>query len=117
MTLTTTLNRLRAAGACAEGYKILLEHVGLHYDPDAPIDLLTVLESNGSVDCLWALVYATDQEDLRIYAAYNEASRLAARSYNEALDLARRNGDFAAPVWRDYQTAKDQALRKCLEAE
>ena len=65
MKLTTTLNRLRAAGACREGYRKLLEHVGSDFNPDAEINLLTILESNGAADTLWAL-RATVQNSDRI---------------------------------------------------
>ena len=59
--LTTTLNRLRAAGACSSGYAKLLAGLGgVGYDHDAPINLLTVLQTNGANDCLWALC-ATEQ--------------------------------------------------------
>jgi len=59
--LTTTLNRLREHGACVEGYEKLLRHLGgPSFDHNAPINLLTILESNGVDDCLWAL-RATEQ--------------------------------------------------------
>ena len=54
--LHTTLNRLQAAGACAGRYAVLLASLGgPSFDHDAPINLLTILESNGVDDCLWAL--------------------------------------------------------------
>ena len=54
--LTTTLNRLRAARACAPSYKYLIKRLGgPSFDRDAPINLLTILDYNGVADCLWAL--------------------------------------------------------------
>ena len=54
--LTTTLNQLKAAGACRERYEFLVKALGgVKFDHDAPINLLTILETNGTVDCLWAL--------------------------------------------------------------
>ena len=54
--VTTTLNRLKAAGACREGYAHLVQSLGgAGFDHDAPISLLTILESNGVEDTLWCL--------------------------------------------------------------
>lgn len=69
--LTTTLALLRQYGACADGFRKLLGHVGLDYPRDAPINLLTVLDSNGLDDTLWCL-YATEQNSdklARLFAA------------------------------------------------
>jgi hypothetical protein len=61
MILTTTLNRLKAAGACKDRYRYLVTALGgPSFDHDAPINLLTILEHNGTDDCLWAL-QATEQ--------------------------------------------------------
>ncbi len=62
MRLTTTLNRLKDAGACTERYEHLLRCLGgPSFDHNAPIDLLSILEHNGAEDCLWALC-ATEQD-------------------------------------------------------
>ena len=56
MILETTLNRLRAHNPCVSGYATLLASLGgPSCDPDAPINLLHILQSNGVDDCLWAL--------------------------------------------------------------
>ena len=56
MTLTTTLSRLKAEGACRERYEHLVRALGgVTFDHDAPINLLAILEHNGQDDCLWAL--------------------------------------------------------------
>ena len=61
MILTTTLNRLKAGGACASRYAYLLNFLGgPSIDHNEPINLLTILEHNGPEDCLWAL-RATEQ--------------------------------------------------------
>jgi len=56
-TLTTTFTLLRKADACTEGYRRLAKHLGgvTKYGADTPIDLLTVLDSNGLQDTLWCL--------------------------------------------------------------
>ena len=55
----TTLNTCKENDACEDGYKNLLKHVELSYPKNKPISLLTVLESNGLDDALWALQNAS----------------------------------------------------------
>ena len=52
---TTTLARIRAASPCEDGWRKLLAHVRKTKADDDPIDLLTVLDSNGLDDALWVL--------------------------------------------------------------
>lgn len=51
----TTLALCKKHGACTEGYAMLKEHLGKGWKASAPIPLLTVLESNGVQDAIWAL--------------------------------------------------------------
>ena len=55
MKLTTTLQRIKEAHACADGYRTLVKHLGgcKSYGMDTEINLLTVLESNGVQDMIW----------------------------------------------------------------
>ena len=55
MRLTTTLNLLHKAKACTARYEVLLATLGANYPMDAEISLLTILETNGIDDALWAL--------------------------------------------------------------
>jgi len=78
MRLTTTLNRLRQAHACADRYAHLLQALGgPSVDHDAPINLLSILEHNGVDDCLWAL-QATEQN-------CDQVARLMAADFAEAV--------------------------------
>ena len=78
ITLTTTLNRLRAAGACESRYAHLLRALGgTSLDHDAPINLLTILEHNGTEDCLWALCATAENCD--------QVARLMAADFAEAV--------------------------------
>ena len=105
MKLTTTLNKIRACSPCASGWQTLLKHVGKDFDPDAEINLLTILESNGVADMLWSL-RATDQDSKRI------ASQLAIEFAEQALPLfeKRRPNDErprkAIQAARDYLDGK-----------
>lgn len=105
MKLTTTLNKIRACSPCTSGWQTLLKHVGKDFDPDAEINLLTILESNGVADMLWAL-RATDQDSKRI------ASQLAIKFAEQALPIfeERRPNDArprnAIQAARDYLDGK-----------
>jgi hypothetical protein len=76
--MQTTLNRIRANGPCGikpqpdgtlTGYLKLRAYVGEDYDPDAPIDLLMILDSNGLNDALWCLrAVDVPERDIRRYA-------------------------------------------------
>ena len=117
MKLTTTLNKIRACSPCASGWRTLVKHLGEDFDPDAEINLLTILESNGVADTLWTL-RATDQDSKRI------ASQLAMRFAEQALPIfeKRRPNDErprkAIQAARDYLDGKISldALRASRQA-
>jgi hypothetical protein len=52
---TTSLAEIRAAGPCEDGWMKLLAHLGTTRAGDEPLDLLTILDSNGLDDALWCL--------------------------------------------------------------
>ena len=100
MKLTTTLNKIRACSPRTFGWRTLLKHVGKDFNPDAEINLLTVLQSNGVVDMLWTL-RATDQDSKRI------ASQLAIEFAEQALPIfEKRRPDDARPR-KAIQAARD----------
>ena len=105
MKLTTTLNKIRACSPCDSGWRTLLKHVGKDFSPDAEINLLTVLESNGVADMLWTL-RAIDQDSKRV------ASQLAIKFAEQALPIfeTRRPDDDrprdAIQAARDYLDGK-----------
>ena len=119
MKLTTTLARIRACSPCTSGWKTLLAHTGPDFDPDAEINLLTILESNGATDMIWCL-RATIQDSKRI------ASQLAIEFADQALPIfeQRRPGDIrpraAIQAARDYLAGRIsvEALRgaRCAAA-
>ena len=53
--LVTSLYRLRKHGACEGRYAHLVDKLGPEWGDKAPINLLDILEHNGTADCLWAL--------------------------------------------------------------
>ena len=76
--LTTTLNSLKRAGACQGRYYHLVKALGgVRFDPDAEINLLTILDTNGVYDCLWALCATAENCDM--------VSRLMAADFAESV--------------------------------
>jgi hypothetical protein len=69
MKLTTTLHKIKAAHACADGYRTLAKHLGgcESYGMDTEINLLTVLESNGVQDMIWC--FRCTVEDSKLTAS------------------------------------------------
>ena len=67
--ISTTLNKIRAAHPCKDGWKKLLRRLGKTRADDEPLPLSVILDSNGLNDCLWALrcVEGHDRE-FRLYA-------------------------------------------------
>jgi hypothetical protein len=61
---TTTLARIRAAQPCRDGWERLLAHLGKTKADKEPLDLITVLDSNGFDDALWVLSYAMPDDRL-----------------------------------------------------
>ena len=97
MTLTTTLNRLKAAGVCADRYEHLVKALGgASFDHDEPIKLLTILEHNGQDDYLWALRATVENCD--------QIARLMACDFAEAV----------LPIY-EKQYPNDNRPRVCIE--
>ena len=69
--MKTTLNRIRSHHPCADGWENLLTHLGKTKADDDPLDLLTILDSNGLDDTLWCFraVEGYDKE-IRLYAVW-----------------------------------------------
>ena len=68
---TTTLNAIRKHEPCTDGWKKLLVHLGKTEADDEPLDLITVLDSNGLDDALWCL-RAVDGcgREIRLFAVW-----------------------------------------------
>lgn len=82
MSWTVTLKDLRKAGACVEGYnKVVCALSGkefnsnrktyIRFKHDKPIEILSIFDSNGFDDALWATRYVTGHDrDLRLFAVW-----------------------------------------------
>ena len=117
--MKTTLNDIRAHNPCPDGWRKLLAYLGKTEADDEPLSLLTILDSNGLDDAMWALraVEGYDRE-IRLYAvwcarrvehlltdqrslnALEVAERFArGRATREELDAARAAARAARAAW------------------
>jgi hypothetical protein len=69
--MKTTLNRIREHSPCKEGWSKLLAYLGKTHADDEPLEIATIVESNGLADALWCL-RAVEGEDkkIRLFAVW-----------------------------------------------
>ena len=91
MNLTTTFTLLHRAGACSSRYRFLRESLK-DVKNDEPINLLTILETNGFDDALWALCATAENCD--------QVARLMAADFAEQV----------IPIWKKYSQDKRPEL-------
>jgi hypothetical protein len=128
----TTLNKIRAHHPCESGWKKLLSHLGKTQADDAPLSLLTVLDSNGLHNTLWCLRSVPEHDETwRLYAVWcarqvkhlmTDARSLAAidiaeaHAFGLATDKELEAAMAAALDARDAaRDAQEQHLREVLE--
>ena len=97
--MKTTLNKIRSHAPCAEGWEKLLSYLGKTKADDEPLEITTILDSNGLDDAIWCLraVEGYDRE-LRLFAVrcVRQVQHLLTDKRSlDALDVAERyaNGD------------------------
>src|ERR1017187_10027223 len=113
MTITTTLNRLKQAGACQFRYAHLISALGgISFDHDAPINLLTVLGSNGTNDVAWVLENgATIEDSAPAWAEYGRVKATALAEYGRVRATALAEYQrVKAPAWAEYERVSATAL-------
>jgi hypothetical protein len=69
--MQTTLNQIRAKSPCKSGWEKLLRHLGKTQADDEPINIETIIDSNGLDDAIWCL-RAVDGHDkeIRLFAVW-----------------------------------------------
>lgn len=110
--MRTTLNKIRAHDPCADGWAKLLAHLGKIKADDEPLDLLTILDSNGMDDTFWCFraVGGYDKE-MRLYAVWcaRQVQHLMKDQRSiDALDVAERFAHGAA-TREELDAARDAA--------
>ena len=124
---TTTLAAIRAASPCESGWKKLLAALGKTKADDEPLDLLTVLDSNGLDDALWVMSYAMPDDRLaRHFQAWCaeqvlhifEAVRPDDRRVRDQIEMLRRDDATKAErdAARDAAWAAADAARDAADA-
>ena len=96
----TTLNKIRAHGPCANGWKKLLGHLGKTAGDDEPFSLSLILESNGLDDALWCLRCVPEESRrwrlLAVRFARTVQHLMKDQRSLDALDVAERHANGAA---------------------
>jgi len=68
--MQTTLNKIKEHSPCENGWKQLLNYLGKTQADDEPLELRTILESNGLDDAIWALrAVKGKHKEIRLFAA------------------------------------------------
>lgn len=120
----TTLNEIKEHSPCADGWAKLLAHLSKTSADDEPLALLTILDSNGFEDALWALraVGGHERETRLLACDYAEhVLHLYEKKYpldtrpRDCISVARRyaNGDATAG---ERDTARAAALASARNA-
>lgn len=120
---TTTLNRIREGSpesgrACSWGWAKLLKNVGKTSGDDEPIDLLTILDSNGFNDALWVLSYAMPDDRLaRHFQAWcaDQVVHLTGHDPAVVAQIAMLRNDRAKDI--DRSAARDAAWAAARAAD
>ena len=97
--MQTTLNQIKAKSPCESGWKKLLKHLGKTKADDAPLPLLTILESNGLMDAVWCL-RAVKDEDSKIRKMACEFALSVKHLWNMPL------------IVREYLTTQNETIRE-----
>ena len=106
--MTTTLRKIRAAGPCGTqledgqrvGYLKLRHHLGKGHGDNTPVDIATILDSNGLDDARWCLRAVDGHAREKLLYAYwcarQVPSLMGDPSSVTAIDVAERNANGAA---------------------
>ena len=99
--MQTTLNKIKQHNPCSEGWVKLLKFLNKTIADDEPLELTTILESNGLDDALWAL-RAVDGKDKEIRLMACDFAESVVHLTNDercykAIDVSRRyaNGEVS----------------------
>ena len=125
--MTTTLRKIRAAGPCGMrledgqrvGYLKLRRYLGRGYGDDTPVDIATIIDSNGLDDALWCLRavdgHAREMHLYAVWCARQVQSLMEDPRSVTALDVAERYANGAAS--NDELGAARDAARAAQAAE
>lgn len=115
--MITTLNKIRAHRPCYEGWAKLLRYLGKTQADDEPLNIATVIDSNGVDDALWCLCAVDDcDREIRLFAVWcaRQAARAAARDASR--DLAQVTWDAALTAQAARVAAREAARPAARDA-
>ena len=117
--MKTTLNLIRECSPCHDGWEKLLKHLGKLRADDDTLPILTVLESNGLDDAIWAMraVKGSDRE-IRLFAVWcaRQVQHLMTDKRSvKAIDVSERFANGLASE-TDLLAARDAALAAAVAA-
>ena len=108
--ITTTLNRIRKHGPCADGWQKLLAGLGKTAADDEPIPFALILETNGLDDALWCCraepQYAREWRLFAVWCARQVQHLMTDPRSVAALDVAERHAQGQAS---DQELAREAA--------
>ena len=109
--MKTTLNKIREYSPCAYGWQKLLAYLGKTKADDEPLDIITILDSNGLDDALWCLrAVEGHHKEIRLFAVWcaRQVQHLMKDQRSlDALDVAERyaNGEATKEELEDASGA------------
>lgn len=109
MTYETTLAAIRAHHPCLSGWKKLLAHLGKIAADDDPLPILTILDSNGLNDALWALRALPEEHDGAVRLLACDIAERALRFVPDGEDRPRQAIDTARRFARGEATSEEMA--------
>ena len=126
MTITTTLNRIRAHSPCRGGWEKLLRHLGKTHADDEPVPFSVIVASNGLDDALWCCrAEPQHAREWRLFAVWcaRQVQRLMTDPRSlAALDVAERfahgkatQDELSAARGAAWDAARDAQRAKFLE--
>ena len=110
--MKTTLNRIRKNSPCKEGWSKLLTYLGKTSADDEPLEIATIVQSNGLYDALWCL-RSVEGEDRKIrlftvWCARRVQHLMTDPRSLQALDVAEAYANGTATL-EELKEAKDAA--------
>ena len=116
--MNTTLNKIKAAGACEDRYKILLKNLGKTKADDEEITIRQILISNGIQDAIWALraVEGKDKE-IRLFAC--DCAEMVLPIFEEKYpdDMRPRRAIEVSRRYANEDATKEELIAVWLAAE
>ena len=127
MTITTTLNNIRAKKPCADVWKKLLTGLGKTRADDKPLTFSRILEINGIVDAVWCVraepQHAKEWRLFAVWCARQVEHLLTDQRSLEALNIAERHAhglatdeELAAASDAAWAAASDAASDAAVDA-